>query len=99
MQNLDIDSNGDWINKRDINYLNYLSMGNDSSENNKEVLFNDSAIGVTTSRDSWVYGYGRRQVVDNVHRMIQNYNHELKRLKKIIQRQKSYKISIVIPNI
>ncbi|MGO4936000.1 type ISP restriction/modification enzyme, partial [Collinsella sp. Sow4_D11] len=82
------DENGDWINKRDKNYLNYVPMGNDSSTNYTDTMFKDSAIGVTTSRDSWVYNFGKKHVFDNSAKLVRNYNNERERLSNYLPKQK-----------
>lgn len=69
------DKNNDWINQRDENYDNYLSMDGD--------VFLDKAIGVSTNRDAWVYGFSKTNVQRNSQRLIDNYNSELARLKNI----------------
>ncbi|EOT44083.1 DEAD/DEAH box helicase [Enterococcus dispar] len=88
------DENGDWINKRDKNYLTYISMGNDSSTKEKDILFNDSAIGVTTSRDSWVYNFGKNNVIYNASKLIRNYNTERERLSKFSNKEKVEHINL-----
>lgn len=67
------DNHNDWINKRDENYNSYPSLDKN--------IFLDKAIGVSTNRDSWVYGFSETAVKSNVQRMIKNYNYELNRLK------------------
>lgn len=87
------DKNGDWINKRDESYEQFVLMGNEASTSEVDVLFADSAIGVTTSRDSWVYGFSRKKVIDNCQRFIKNYNNERKRLKEYSSVDKLKKIN------
>lgn len=67
------DDNNDWINQRDKNYKNYLALDGG--------VFLDNAIGISTNRDSWVYGFSKENVQSNTKRMIENYNSELQRLK------------------
>lgn len=69
------DKNNDWINQRDENYDNYLSMDGE--------VFLDKAIGVSTNRDAWVYGFSESNVQRNSQRLIDNYNSELVRLKSV----------------
>ena len=72
------DVNNDWINQRDGNYLTYPSV---SDEN--DALFGMKDIGIVTNRDSWVSGFSRMQVTENVSRMIKNYNDEVAKLEDI----------------
>lgn len=69
------DKNNDWINQRDVNYDKYTPMDGG--------VFLDKSIGVSTSRDSWVYGFNKDKVQNNVKKLIRNYNFELKRLGKL----------------
>ncbi|MFW3654449.1 DEAD/DEAH box helicase [Vagococcus fluvialis] len=78
------DSNNDWINQRDKNYESYLPMDN---EQNKSI-FLDRSIGISTNRDSWVYGFSKDNVIENTHRMIENYNFEVERLKNLSNEEK-----------
>ncbi|MFZ4868805.1 DEAD/DEAH box helicase [Enterococcus entomosocium] len=71
-QTITPDKNNDWINQRDINYDKYTPMDGG--------VFLDKSIGVSTSRDSWVYGFNKDTVQANAKKLIKNYNFELKRL-------------------
>lgn len=77
-QSITPDANNDWLNQRDPNYQKYavLAGGQDS-------VFLNNSMGILTSRDSWVYGYSKEKVIQNVQRLIQNYNSELERLKDV----------------
>ncbi|WP_067728861.1 DEAD/DEAH box helicase [Oceanobacillus damuensis] len=68
------DENHDWINQRDTKYNNYPSI---------EEFFNHKAIGISTNRDAWVYGFSKDKVENNALQMVGNYNHELTRLSNI----------------
>lgn len=70
------DKNGDWINQRDPHYQSYtpLALGE------KSQVFGYNALGILTSRDSWVYGYSKARVEESVQKLIKNYNSELRRL-------------------
>ena len=74
------DSNSDWINQRDPNYKSYIPLS-DSKSSNK--VFNDNATGIVTSRDPWVYGFNKSKVINNANQLIENYNNEVTRLKKL----------------
>lgn len=67
--------NNDWINQRDKNFEKYSSIDGD--------VFESKAVGVSTGRDIWVYGFSKRNTIHNVERMIENYNTEVDRLKNI----------------
>src|SRR5699024_6685473 len=40
-------------------------------------------VGVSTSRDAWVYNFSYNPCVDNAQSMVKNYNSEIERLKNI----------------
>lgn len=73
------DSNNDWLNQRDESYQSFAPLYSDTG--NK--IFNEMMIGVTTSRDYWVYGFSKEKTIENAERMVENYNSEIKRLKQI----------------
>ncbi|WP_430507512.1 DEAD/DEAH box helicase [Lactococcus lactis] len=66
------DSNNDWINQRDQNYQTYPAIDGQ--------VFGKKMIGVSTSRDSWLFSFSKGKVLENVNRMVSNYNHEVTRL-------------------
>lgn len=71
------DANNDWVNQRDQNYQSYPAMDGD--------YFNARAVGVSTNRDVWVYGFNKEQVKHNTFQMAENYNQEVERLKNITE--------------
>lgn len=75
------DKNNDWLNQRDENFQSFIPLYSEST--NK--IFNEMMIGVTTSRDYWVYGFSKRKTIENSQRMIENYNFEIERLSKMGQ--------------
>lgn len=72
------DENNDWINQRDINYLNYTALADE-----KKAIFNIKDIGIVTNRDAWVSNFSKNQTKENVSRMIKNYNSEVDKLENI----------------
>ncbi|MFD0943828.1 DEAD/DEAH box helicase [Savagea faecisuis] len=69
------DENNDWINQRDKNYQKYPGMDND--------YFNARAVGVSTNRDIWVYGFSKKETIKNTNKMVENYNSEVKKHRNI----------------
>jgi predicted helicase len=61
---------GDWINHRDRNFIGYRSIGDRSSTS----VFSTHSTGVVTSRDAWVYGSSRSQLVAQARSSIQYFN-------------------------
>ncbi|MDK6862960.1 DEAD/DEAH box helicase [Nosocomiicoccus ampullae] len=73
------DDNNDWINQKDPNYERYLPLNDPKATDN---IFNQRLVGVATSRDPWVYGFSKVEVLKNTNILIENYNNEIHRLKK-----------------
>ena len=66
------DQYNDWLNKRDPNYQNYVSIAGD-----KNSPFSTNAVGISTNRDIWVSGFSKNKVRVNVKKLIDNYNIEV----------------------
>jgi len=73
------DDKNDWLNKRDVKYQSFVPLYSDD----KIRVFNEMMIGVTTSRDYWVYGFSKEKTIKNAERMVENYNSEIERLKQM----------------
>ena len=78
-QDITPDKYGDWINQRDDSFYQFLPIGNNKI-NDLNSVFNLYSCGVTTSRDSWAYNFSKNLLGQNMQRMTQFYNQELKRL-------------------
>ena len=72
------DENNDWLNQRDPNYQKYDSLAGED-----KVVFLQNIIGVSTNRDSWVYGFSEQRTLANSKRLIENYNSEVGRLSDV----------------
>ncbi|WP_423984061.1 DEAD/DEAH box helicase [Granulicatella adiacens] len=72
------DENNDWLNQRDPNYQKYDSLAGED-----KVVFFQNIIGVSTNRDSWVYGFSEKETLANSKRLIENYNYEVVRLSDV----------------
>lgn len=80
------DENNDWLNQRDPNYQKYASLAGE-----EKAVFLQNIIGVSTNRDSWVYGFSEQGTLANSKRLIENYNFEVVRLSDLsIDKKKDY---------
>ena len=70
----------DWINQRDINFDQYISIGNKKLKKENSI-FQDYSMGVASNRDSWVYNYSLLNLCLNIKNMIAFYNKEVTRFK------------------
>lgn len=95
-ETLTMDRHGDWLDKRDDNFYEMAPMGVwDGSKKTCKGLFATWSRGLTTSRDSWMIGFSKQQVILNMNRMIANYNHQVREYliakdKFVINRSKKY---------
>lgn len=71
------DENNDWLNQRDPNYQKYTKLAGESRD-----IFTNSAVGVSTNRDSWVIGFNNKATLSKARTLITNYNSEVERLSK-----------------
>lgn len=72
------DTNNDWLNQRDKNFNKYSRLISSDMG-----VFLYSATGIVTSRDPWVYSFKKERALGNAKKLIDNYNDEINRLKKI----------------
>jgi len=70
------DQFGDWINKRDDSFYNYIKIG-DKKDKDSESLFNNFTRGLETGRDSWVYNSSLGKLSENIASTINFYNNHL----------------------
>lgn len=80
-QKIEPDSFNDWLNQRDLNFDNHIVLVDKKDKNNLSV-FENSSLGVVTSRDAWVYNYSKKELKQNVENCIKFYNNEVKRFQK-----------------
>lgn len=71
------DENNDWLNQRDPKYQRYTKLAGKS-----RTIFKNSAVGISTNRDSWVIGFNNKTTLSKARTLINNYNSEVKRFNK-----------------
>ncbi|WP_138846405.1 DEAD/DEAH box helicase [Rhodococcus pyridinivorans] len=79
-------SHGDWINQRTDEFKAWPPLGGRDVGVDEHGIFDTYSLGVSTNRDAWVYSFSRAHVVENVQRMITNYNTELAEFESFISR-------------
>jgi len=72
------DEHGDWLKQRDRSLDSFIALG-DKRDDSAITLFANYSAGVKTQRDAWCYNASKRQLADNIERMIGFYNDELQR--------------------
>ena len=71
------DQFNDWLNQRDPNFENYLSMG-DKKDKSAVVIFENYSRGIATARDAWCYNASYNSIDKNMSEMIAFYDLQLK---------------------
>lgn len=73
--NLVPNQHGDWINQRDEIYSTFILLGDKSNKGREsQAIFKTFSMGIRTNRDAWAYNFSRKSLVQNVKRMVENYN-------------------------
>ncbi|SDS53451.1 DEAD/DEAH box helicase [Microterricola viridarii] len=70
-QTITPNAEGDWINQRDPNYEAYPLI---ASRTEPKVLFRESSLGLTSSRDAWVYGSDSAKLQDRLKSLVLRFN-------------------------
>jgi predicted helicase len=66
---------GDWLNQRTEKFDTFISIAPDKKFNLKtQSFFNTYAVGVNTSRDSWIYNFSKKNLKNNISSMIAFYD-------------------------
>lgn len=68
---------GDWINKRNALFNNYISIEPQKKFAKNKSFFDVNFIGVCSNRDSWVYNYSHKRVEHNMRKLIATYNEDV----------------------
>ena len=66
----------DWINKRDLNFKEYLQVG-DKKNKSSLTIFNNYSSGLKTCRDTWCYSFSKQSVALKMRSMISFYNSQI----------------------
>jgi len=75
MDRIEPGANGDWINIRSGIFGGFVPLAPDTKFDRKaQSVFSTYAVGVSTCRDAWLYGFSRETVEMNVKRMSEFYN-------------------------
>ncbi|MGD8151389.1 type ISP restriction/modification enzyme [Ornithinimicrobium sp. Y1694] len=71
---------GDWLNQRSDDFASLLPLGD---KKGGDAVFGLYSLGLATGRDAWVTGSDAQHVLDNVHRMADNYNTLVARVRNV----------------
>lgn len=68
------DANGDWINLRNPNYMNFIAIGERRKGSEVSYFSDNFATGMVTSRDVWLYSFDVKS--KNAENMVRFFNEE-----------------------
>ena len=77
-QTITPNAEGDWINQRDLDFDNFLPLGNKKTDAD-QAIFAIYSLGVVTSRDAWAYNMSHAALESNMRRMILAYESDRQR--------------------
>ena len=71
---------GDWISTRDERFATFQEIGNQALKGKmvSPGIFQQFSLGLGTNRDAWCYNFSSAAVSLNMHRMIDNYNSQVR---------------------
>ena len=76
-QSITPDEHGDWLKQRDHSFSEFLVLGD--KKNTDLAIFENYSGGVKTNRDAWAYNGSKKNVAQNMKKMIDFYNLEVER--------------------
>jgi predicted helicase len=83
MTTLKPNKHGDWVNKRNDKFSQFIPLEPESKFDSKSnSFFMTYAIGVATNRDAWVYNYSVGAIAKNMRNMIAFYNKQAENIEK-----------------
>lgn len=71
------DEHGDWLKQRDDSFGRFIALGDKKGDGLR--IFDNYSQGVVTARDAWAYNASKIKLQQNVVRMIDAYNIEVRR--------------------
>ena len=72
------DEHGDWLDQRDVSFNEFLELG-DKATKNRNTIFCNYALGVSTNRDAWCINPSKTNLINTLESMIDFYNGEVNR--------------------
>jgi predicted helicase len=95
MTRINPNEDGDWINKRNSKFDEFIPLEPEKKfDNRTQSFFTTYAIGVSTNRDAWVYNFSENSLKNNIKKMISFYNEQ----RKLIENEQKKKRKISIDN-
>lgn len=71
------DENGDWINKRDTSFNEFIVLGSKDDKSADSFFQPVYSSGLKTGRDAWCFNFSKEKLIDNMRRTIEFYNSQV----------------------
>ncbi|MBQ8125034.1 MAG: hypothetical protein IJ173_04010 [Kiritimatiellae bacterium] len=82
-QTLTPDKHGDWLNKRNSEFDDYIPLAPEKKfDYLSKSFFTVYSLGLNSNRDAWSYNYSRMEVIRNMKRMVKFYNDQVEVVRK-----------------
>lgn len=81
---------GDWINQRNPKFQEFVPLGEKRSTSTSLPIFEMYSLGVATNRDAWACNFSRKQLANNMGRMIDFYNEQREAISEKGESQTNY---------
>lgn len=84
---------GDWINQRNDIFETFIqSQPSKKFDTKSQSFFVLNSLGLNSNRDVWVYNSNKTEINSNIQRMIVNYNNEVLKYQKELEKNKDVKV-------
>ena len=88
---------GDWLNKRNDQFENFIPLGDKNDKGNIKTIFIPYySVGLFTSRDSWIYNSSYNDLSVNIKEMIKVYNSDVDRYIEASKSKKNININTFV---
>ena len=82
-QTLIPDKHGDWLNKRNSEFDDYIPLAPEKKfDYLSKSFFTVYSLGLNSNRDAWSYNHSRMEVIRNMKRMVESYNDQVEVVRK-----------------
>ena len=81
------DENGDWLNQRNPNFVNYIAIADRKKSEKESIWSNNVSSGLGTRRDAWIIDYSPKKLKARMGGFVEFYNSEIKRCEPLIQKE------------
>jgi len=82
LRNIEPNEHGDWLSMRNSSFDNFIPIDPIKKFDIKtHSFFNLNVVAINTARDAWAYSFSSAGLLEQMERMIETYNNEVKKIK------------------